>query len=270
MADIPQHPKTIKELIFAYWRQATGIFATFCAIGAIAYFIVRNEFTTATTIINGEVATSVFSAYGQFGDAIGGILNPVFGFFTVCLLVWSIRVQLYELSETRKEVKNSAIALADQVNVSKREHNRKQLEDACAHYFDLIYILFDKQVFKLKDTSKAYSLREILQIPYSSESNALDHFRMLISELPHNERNPNDYVSAVAIKCQVQITMKRLLACIELLGTKYVGVNELKEYWISRSSDLFRNIIILGVFRHDELIELRQHIKNVDASMEFE
>lgn len=40
----------------------------------------------------------------QFGDFVGGTLNPILGFLTVGLLVWSIQIQMKELKATREEL----------------------------------------------------------------------------------------------------------------------------------------------------------------------
>ena len=47
------------------------------------------------------------SKWGSFGDFFGGVLNPLFGFGTVILLIFSIRLQLRELEYTRQELKNT-------------------------------------------------------------------------------------------------------------------------------------------------------------------
>ncbi|AQT60353.1 hypothetical protein CBP51_05270 [Cellvibrio mixtus] len=65
---------------------------------------------------------------GQLGDFLGGTLNPIFGFATVCLLLWSVFIQRKELSLTRAELKRSAAALTDQVKLATDEYNRKQLD----------------------------------------------------------------------------------------------------------------------------------------------
>ncbi|WP_448555763.1 hypothetical protein [Thalassotalea montiporae] len=44
-------------------------------------------------------------AFAQFGDYIGGLLNPVLGFSTVLLLIYSIRIQGQELRNTTEELK---------------------------------------------------------------------------------------------------------------------------------------------------------------------
>lgn len=66
---------------------------------------------------------------GQLGDFLGGTLNPIFGFATVYLLLWSVFIQRKELSLTRDELKKSAAALTDQVKLATDEYNRKQLQD---------------------------------------------------------------------------------------------------------------------------------------------
>lgn len=65
---------------------------------------------------------------GQLGDFLGGTLNPIFGFATVCLLLWSVFIQRKELSLTRDELKKSSTALDNQYNLAKDEYDRKQLE----------------------------------------------------------------------------------------------------------------------------------------------
>lgn len=48
---------------------------------------------------------------GTLGDLLGGALNPILSFATICLLVWSIQIQISELKETRKEMARSSDAL---------------------------------------------------------------------------------------------------------------------------------------------------------------
>lgn len=66
---------------------------------------------------------------GQLGDFLGGTLNPIFGFATVCLLLWSVFIQRKELSLTRDELSKSASALEKQFKLSLDEYNRKQLDE---------------------------------------------------------------------------------------------------------------------------------------------
>lgn len=59
--------------------------------------------------------------FGVFGDFVGGVLNPLFAFFTVILLVYSIQVQIEELSKSTKALQASQSAHERQVEISKKE-----------------------------------------------------------------------------------------------------------------------------------------------------
>lgn len=72
--------------------------------------------------------------FAQFGDFIGGTLNPILGFATVALLIWSIRLQMKELRLTREELaatkeeaKKSREALDQQVLHLERESKLSEL-----------------------------------------------------------------------------------------------------------------------------------------------
>lgn len=64
---------------------------------------------------------SIFSvaqdAWGQLGDYIGGLLNPLFSFTALCALFYTIKLQSKELHESTEQLKNSAAALALQNEV---------------------------------------------------------------------------------------------------------------------------------------------------------
>jgi hypothetical protein len=64
---------------------------------------------------------------GQLGDFLGGALNPIFGFATVCLLLWSVFIQRKELTLTRLELSKSSTALVGQLQQAHNESTRHQL-----------------------------------------------------------------------------------------------------------------------------------------------
>ena len=66
---------------------------------------------------------------GQLGDFLGGTLNPIFGFATVCLLLWSVFIQRQELSLTRIELSKSSTALQNQLKQNQDNSARHQLTD---------------------------------------------------------------------------------------------------------------------------------------------
>ncbi|NLQ23416.1 hypothetical protein HGO26_11085 [Shewanella sp. S-1] len=66
--------------------------------------------------------------FGQFGDYLGGVLNPVLGFATVGLLIWSLRMQREELALTRKELEETKkeIALSRKAMEAQVTHLEKE------------------------------------------------------------------------------------------------------------------------------------------------
>ncbi|MBS0043360.1 hypothetical protein KFE26_13775 [Shewanella sp. M16] len=69
--------------------------------------------------------------FGAFGDYFGGVLNPILGFATVGLLVWSLKYQLDELALSRQELALTRQELAE----TKEETalSRKAMEEQVAH-----------------------------------------------------------------------------------------------------------------------------------------
>lgn len=76
-------------------RVITGLLFLLIPIVAIGLFINYFGIGHAKSIAD----------WGSTGDFFGGILNPVFSFVTIILLLISIRLQLNELSLTRHELK---------------------------------------------------------------------------------------------------------------------------------------------------------------------
>ncbi|MFZ2727020.1 MAG: putative phage abortive infection protein [Methylococcaceae bacterium] len=76
--------------------------------------------------------------WGQFGDYIGGILNPLFSFTALCALLYTIKLQSKELHESTEQLKSSAQALALQNDVLMRQ----QFE----HTFFQLFEMFNKLV----------------------------------------------------------------------------------------------------------------------------
>lgn len=78
-----------------------GILAIALVIIAVyisAYFLIENR-----------------ADWGQYGDFIGGTLNPTLTFLTFCVVILTLRLQKIELIESRKEMKRSADALEKQI-----------------------------------------------------------------------------------------------------------------------------------------------------------
>lgn len=113
--------------------------------------------------------------WGQFGDYVGGTLNPVFGFLSLVILLYVLRqneralqMSKEELELTRQELKNSATALAEQsetLKVQRFEQTFFSLLDLYSK--NLAELTFfqktDKKAIALfYDHLKSYSKSEII------------------------------------------------------------------------------------------------------------
>lgn len=58
----------------------------------------------------GSSLDSEQAAWGQFGDYVGGILNPAFALLALFALFYTIILQVRELDETRKELQRTTLA----------------------------------------------------------------------------------------------------------------------------------------------------------------
>lgn len=58
-----------------------------------------------------DSGTYTKSDLGTLGDLVGGLSNPFFTFLTICLLIWSIRIQGKELKEATEQSRRAANSL---------------------------------------------------------------------------------------------------------------------------------------------------------------
>lgn len=70
--------------------------------------------------------------WGQFGDFIGGVLNPTFGFLALIALLATFELQVRELRISAKELKNSADALL-------KQNETLRLQSFEATFFQLLH-----------------------------------------------------------------------------------------------------------------------------------
>ncbi|MBU2062488.1 MAG: hypothetical protein KKH44_11655 [Bacteroidetes bacterium] len=98
---------------------------------------------------NGDIGNQ--EVFGQFGDFIGGVLNPIFSFLTICLLIASLIMQRIELSKVVEELE-----LAREVHIT--SVNMKHYE------FLLSHLLNDGSEFKLAASIFAQKMDESVSI----------------------------------------------------------------------------------------------------------
>ena len=72
------------------------------------------------------------SAWGEFGDYLGGLVNPIVGFLTICLLTVSLRQNQLALQQAREELKlaRKAIEQAKEVQQATERALAKQISIA--------------------------------------------------------------------------------------------------------------------------------------------
>ncbi|MGE6316471.1 hypothetical protein ACQKC1_11955 [Shewanella baltica] len=99
--------------------------------------------------------------FGTFGDFLGGVLNPILGFTTVFLLIWSLKMQLKELAlsnqqlaltrqelkETKEETALSRQAMEAQVAHLKQDAKLTELQGVLKAQLDIINDLLATQVY---------------------------------------------------------------------------------------------------------------------------
>ncbi|MFB2661802.1 hypothetical protein [Shewanella mangrovisoli] len=122
--------------------------------------------------------------FGAFGDYFGGVLNPILGFATVGLLVWSLKYQMDELALSRQELALTRQELAE----TKEETalSRQAMEAQVAH------LKQDAKLTELQGVLKAQLniindllATKVYTIHYSNESidfdfdNILNHHTQL-------------------------------------------------------------------------------------------
>lgn len=79
--------------------------------------------------------------WGQFGDYIGGVLNPIFGFATFIALLYTIKLQTEELKATREELARSAKAQENSERALAEQSKIFQIQQFEATFFAMLDLL---------------------------------------------------------------------------------------------------------------------------------
>lgn len=114
-------------------------------IGWIAIFIVPILALIFFMIVNRHDLTS--GELGTFGDFIGGIANPIFGFLSFITLLYTIMLQSKELELTRQELEKTKEELRRSAQA--QELSSKVLQQ---QQFDSIFFSLIEQINKSTDT----------------------------------------------------------------------------------------------------------------------
>lgn len=76
--------------------------------------------------------------WGQLGDYIGGLLNPLVAGFALLALVASVRLQKAELAATREELKESRQAMQEQAKTAEQQRSEQRFFDLLGLYQDVV------------------------------------------------------------------------------------------------------------------------------------
>lgn len=85
---------------------------------AVYSLIVAGIFVIWFPITQGKPLSDTVGEWGQFGDYIGGLLNPVVALFAFYWLTRSVKIQKEELSETKMALQDSKAAQEKQAETA--------------------------------------------------------------------------------------------------------------------------------------------------------
>ncbi|MBO1271946.1 hypothetical protein J3L11_09870 [Shewanella sp. 4t3-1-2LB] len=97
--------------------------------------------------------------FGTFGDFFGGVLNPILGFATVGLLVWSLKAQREALAVSQRELatSNKQLAISNEELALTRNELKETKEEA-----KLSRQTMEKQVKHLRMETKLNEITRLL------------------------------------------------------------------------------------------------------------
>lgn len=95
-------------------------------IGVAAFFFIIVAIHLYNFIVTGKADQEAFA---QFGDYVGGLLNPVLGFSTVLLLIYSIRIQAKELKNTSEDLRLTRLEM-ERANIEARKSAEAMLKQS--------------------------------------------------------------------------------------------------------------------------------------------
>lgn len=118
-----------------------GLFAFFCIVSVFGVYSI--SFKDFSFIADTE-------KFGQFGDFIGGTLNPILAFLSFMALLYTIKIQMdelklsrEELEATRKELEGSRIAQQEQSESLKLQNEATKLQMFENTFFQLISVFIE-------------------------------------------------------------------------------------------------------------------------------
>lgn len=125
-----------------------------------------------------------FSRFGQFGDFMGGILNPIFMFLTLIALIITIVLQRKEFKLARKEYSKTSTAL-----------NTQSIENTFFNTINLHYRIVENLKIDLSDFGDRFlTLKEkstdYFEHPFSKNYSGIKVFDEIINKIFERAKTP--------------------------------------------------------------------------------
>lgn len=154
-----------------------GLFAVFCIVSVFAYY----EYIFFDFKIDSNV-----EHFGQFGDFIGGTLNPILAFLSFMALLYTIKIQMdelklsrEELEATRKELEGSRIAQQEQSESLKLQNQATKLQ----MFENTFFKLFEQHNEMLDNCYNSHGIISILNY----QSNRVNDVGEVLKDANKNE-----------------------------------------------------------------------------------
>ena len=172
--------KTNEEYKSLTWiiKCATGLLV-FAFIASIVLLFLETKFFQTNSGYD-------LSKIGAWGDAVGGILNPILSFLALIGLLWTIRLQSKELSYTRKEIENSTAELKGSREANERLVKAADQQNIETAFFQLFNLLQENlQTIKIDAPAMGLSTTP------NSGAKAFEHFAVQIFNSISNRISEN-------------------------------------------------------------------------------
>lgn len=190
---------------------------------------------------------------GQLGDFLGGTLNPIFGFSTVCLLLWSVFIQ-------RKELRETTAALNQQNSILLSEQARLELTPILNKYYENFNETFNQRfalpekpssseiIYVLLSSRKDFSLKFFYDI--SLETEEMTTF-LYEKHMDHDWRKVN-YFTPIWERLD---KLKTVTKDIHQLTIDYIHVAQLRSIekeWFMKYQTILEKSLAIGSINEEE------------------
>jgi hypothetical protein len=196
--------------------------------------------------------------FGAFGDFLGGVLNPILGFATVALLIWSLKMQRDELALTRQELKETKQETA---------LSRQAMQEQVVHFqqeakLNELTRLLERSHKKYEVILDAKPPSVTIQKSQNTLTSLPDTYHQLLNDtilkidVFFKEHNNRTLLNHPLIKKHVDILQKEAILIADL-ALKYYSINESVEFARAYLSDAYDKLQTLSQLYSDDSMQSR-------------